>query len=48
MLSDLGPSQSQKLAHEMRFSLILINHIGPWVGGVITHFLPMGRNLLIT
>ena len=25
LLSDLGSSQSQKLAHEMRFSLIFIN-----------------------
>ena len=25
VLGDLGPSQSQKLAHEMRFSLTLIN-----------------------
>ena len=25
VLGDLGPSQSQKLAHEMRFSLALIN-----------------------
>ena len=25
LLGDLGPSQSQKLAHEMRFSLTLIN-----------------------
>ena len=25
MLGDLGPSQSQKLAHEMRLSLTLIN-----------------------
>ena len=25
LLSDLGPSQSQKLAHEMRLSLTLIN-----------------------
>ena len=55
VLGNFGSSQSQKLAHEMRFFFTLINlsptptislsHIGP--EGVTTRFLLMGRDLLI-